>query len=147
MKSILDHCAGLTERRFEAGESILGEGHATGTLFVLIEGVVEVRKGDQPVATVRDAGALFGEMAILLGTPHTASVVALEPSRLYVVEDAAVFLNSPGILLHVSQLLAKRLRMVNTYVADLQQQFAEHTGHLGMAGEVVERMLHHQDDD
>lgn len=147
MKTILEHCAGLTERRFEAGESILCEGEATGTLFVLIDGALEVRKGDATVATVRESGALFGEMAILLGTPHTASVVALEPSRLYVVEDANVFLASPGILLHVSQLLAKRLRLVNTYVADLQQQFAEHSDHLAMAGDVVERMLHHQDDD
>jgi CRP/FNR family transcriptional regulator, cyclic AMP receptor protein len=147
MKTILEHCAGLSERRFEEGESVLGEGEKTGTLFVLIEGCVEVRKGDAPVATVREPGALFGEMAILLGTPHTASVVTLAPSRLYCVEDATIFLSSPGILLHVSQLLAKRLRLVNTYVADLQQQFEEHSDHLGMAGEVVERMLHHQDDD
>ena len=72
---------------------------------MLIEGAVEVRKGEQPVASVREPGALFGEMAILLGTPHTASVVATEPSRLYVIEDPQVFLASPGILLHVSQLL------------------------------------------
>jgi CRP-like cAMP-binding protein len=147
MRSILEHCTGLADRRFEAGEHIITEGHATGTLLVLIEGAVEVRKGNQPVASVREPGALFGEMAILLGTPHTASVVATEPSRLYVVEDPQVFLAAPGILLHVSQLLAKRLRMVNTYIADLQEQFAEHADHLGMAGEAVERMLAHQDDD
>jgi CRP-like cAMP-binding protein len=147
VKSVLDHCAGLNERRFEAGDSILAEGSVTGTLFVLIDGAVEVRKGDVAVATVREPGALFGEMSVLLGTPHTASVVTVEPARVYVVEDATVFLNAPGILLHVSQLLAKRLRMVNTYVADLQEQFAEHGDHLGMAGDVVERMLHHQDDD
>jgi CRP-like cAMP-binding protein len=147
VKSILDHCAGLPERRFEDGDVVIDEGSTTGTLFVLIDGALEVRKGDMPVAVVREQGALFGEMAILLGTPHTASVVATEPSRLHVVDDANVFLNAPGILLHVSQLLAKRLRLVNTYVADLQQQFAEHADHLGMAGDVVERMLHHQDDD
>jgi hypothetical protein len=79
VKSVLDHCAGLNERRFEAGDSILAEGSVTGTLFVLIDGAIEVRKGDVAVATVREPGALFGEMAVLLGTPHTASVVAVEP--------------------------------------------------------------------
>ncbi len=147
MKTILEHCAGLPERRFAVGDQLIGEGSTTGILLVLIEGTVEVRKGDTPVAVVRETGALFGEMAILLNTPHTASVVAVSPTRCYVVDDATVFLGSPAILLHVSRLLAKRLRMVNTYIADLQEQFAEHSDHLNMAGEAVDRMLAHQDDD
>ena len=145
MREILAHCADMPQRRLAAGEVVLQEGQRSGVLYVLIEGSVEVLKGDLQVNVVSDPGALFGEMSVLLDAPHMATVRALEPSRFYVAEDATSFLGSdPAIALAVSRLLARRLHSVITYLADLKRQFEEHDDHLGMVDEVLEALVHHQ---
>jgi hypothetical protein len=37
--------------------------------------------------------------------------------------------------------------MVTTYLADLQHQFSEREDHLGMVDEVLDSLLHHQNED
>jgi CRP/FNR family transcriptional regulator, cyclic AMP receptor protein len=147
MPAILDHCRNLPEKRFAAGEVFIQEGQRSGLVYVLIEGVVEVLKGNVHVGTIREKGAVFGEVAVLLDVPHTASVRAVEPSRLYVIEDTSVFLRVPDMMLEVARLLAKRMQMVTSYLADLQRQFGEKEDHLGMVDEVLESLLHHQRDE
>ena len=49
MREILGLCSAMPERAIPAGESILREGDRTGVLFILIEGAVEVLKGDVQV--------------------------------------------------------------------------------------------------
>ncbi len=46
------------------------------------------------VADVRQPGAIFGEIGVLLGSPHSASVQAVETSEVYVIEDAVAALES-----------------------------------------------------
>ena len=50
MRAILDYCTGGTERSVPAGTLVIHEGGKTGHLFVLIEGRLEVVKGDSVVA-------------------------------------------------------------------------------------------------
>ena len=69
MRAILPLCAAMPERAVPAGQTILQEGQRSGALYVLIEGSVEVLKGDVQVNTVSDPGAVFGEMSVLLDTP------------------------------------------------------------------------------
>src|SRR5262249_175118 len=57
------------------GDVIIREGNAAQTLFVLLDGEVEIRKHGKPIA-VGGPGAVFGEVAFLLGTPRTADVIA-----------------------------------------------------------------------
>lgn len=147
MPSILDHCHGLPERQLAAGETFIAEGKRSNLVYVLIEGVAEVVKGAIVVGTIREKGAVFGEMAALLDEPHTATVRTLAPSRFYVLEDATVLLRVPEVTLDVARLLAKRLQMVTSYLADLKGQFSEHASHLGMVDEVLDGMLHHQRDE
>jgi CRP/FNR family transcriptional regulator, cyclic AMP receptor protein len=144
MPSLLEHCRGLPELELASGQYLIEEGKQTGRLYVLAGGVAEVLKGNVPIAMIDEEGAFFGEMSALLGTPHTATVRAVEPCRFYVVEDAQAFFTSPEIILAVSRLLAKRLQMVTTYLADLQQQFSERDDHLGMVDEVLDSLLNHQ---
>src|SRR5262245_51406899 len=146
MPSVLDHCRALPELALAPGESLIEEGQRTERLYVLAEGTAEVLKGDVVVATVAEPGSFFGEMSALLGSPHSATVRAVAPSRFYVVDDAQAFFASPDILLAVSRLLAKRLQMVTTYLADVQRQFSERDDHLGMVDEVLDSLLHHQDE-
>jgi CRP-like cAMP-binding protein len=145
MRAILSLCASMPERAVPAGQIILREGERSGALYVLIEGSVEIRKGDVQVNTVSDPGAVFGEMSVLLDAPHVATVRTLAPSRFHVSEDAARFLGSdPAVGLAVSKLLARRLNAVITYLADLKRQYGADDDHLGMVDEVLETLVHHQ---
>ena len=80
------------ERQVAAGTIIVAEGGTTGHLYVLMQGKLEVLKGEMVVATVTEPGAVLGEMSVLLGQPHTATVRACSNSVVYEFEDAASFL-------------------------------------------------------
>jgi CRP-like cAMP-binding protein len=145
MSFFLDCCAGLPEVRLEPGQVLLAEGGKSGKLFILIDGEIQVLRGDIEVATVYEPGSVFGEMSILLDVPHTATVKAVRPSRAYMVEDAETFLKSaPEMLRHIGALLALRLQSATGYLADLKRQFAESRDHFGMVDEVLETLLHQQ---
>ena len=132
-------CAGLPEIQLDAGTVLLAKGETTGKLYILIEGELQVLRGEVEIATVTQPGAVFGEISILLGVPHTASVRAVRPTRAYVVEDGRAFLKSkPEVLLYVGKLLATRLQAATAYLADIKRQFAEHGDHLCMVDEVLE---------
>lgn len=148
MRDVLHRCAGMLERTFAAGEVLLHDGDRTGVLFILIEGSVEVLKGDVQVNLVSDPGAVFGEISVLLDAPHTATVRTLEPSRFYVAENALGFLQSDGtVALAVARLLGRRVNAMTTYLVDLKHQFEDHETHLGIVDEVLEALVHHQGDE
>ena len=126
MASILDACAGARRHDYPSGTILLSEGDTSGRLYVLAEGAV-------------------GEMSVLLGRPHTATVRAASPVNAYVFEDAESFLRShPEIAFFLGRLLAERLNAATTYLVDLKRQFEGHGNHLGMVGEVLETLIHQQ---
>ncbi len=130
--------------RFDSGQLVLRQGEATGRLYFLIEGTVEVLKDDVPVAIASQPGAVFGEMAVLLGSPHTATVRAVKPCSFYIVENPLELLkSSPALCLHISELLARRLDSLNKYLVDVKHQFEGHD-HIGMVDKVLEALLHRQ---
>jgi len=125
-----------------AGALVIREGDTTGHLYILIEGRLEVIKGDTIVATITESGAVLGEMSVLLDQPHTATVRAAADSIIYEVDDAAGFLREqPEATLVIAQLLAQRLNVANTYLADLKRQYAGQGNHLAMVGDVLQRMI------
>jgi CRP/FNR family transcriptional regulator, cyclic AMP receptor protein len=148
MTSILDLCRDAPVLELEPGRVLLPEGKTSGHLYVLRSGAVEVLRGDTQVAMVEEPGALFGEMSVLLNRPHTATVRALTPITVYTLDDAETFLRSnPEIAFHVGRLLAGRLNAATTYLADLKRQFEGHSSHLGMVGEVLDVLIHQQDEE
>lgn len=142
MRAVLDYCTGGTERQIKAGELILTEGGSTGHLYVLLDGKLEVIKGGTAVATIAEPGAVFGEMSVLLDKPHTATVRASQDSTIYEFQDAASFLiQEPAVSLMLARMLAQRLNVANTYLADLKRQYAGHGTHLAMVGDVLQSMI------
>jgi len=112
MREILDYCSGGTRRAAPAGPEGIHEGGNTGHLFVLIEGRIEVVRGDTVVAVITEPGAVFGEMSVLLELPHTATVRAVSDSVIYEFDDAAAFLrDQPAEALLIARLLAQRLNV------------------------------------
>jgi len=142
MREILDYCTEGNQRKVPAGAVVLQEGTKTGRLFVLIEGRLEVIRGDAVVAVLAEPGAVTGEMSLLLDRPHTATVRAASDSTVYEFNDAASFLNAqPAVALLIARLLAQRLNVATTYLADLMKQYAGHGTHLEMVGEILQSMI------
>jgi CRP/FNR family cyclic AMP-dependent transcriptional regulator len=145
MNDVLEICAELPEIQFGEGDDIIVEGGDGKSLFVLKSGAVEILKGDTQVNVVTSAGAIFGEVSVLLESPHMATVRTLQPSVFYAIEDAASFLQDhPEINLPIAAMLARRLNSVTTYLVDLKDQFQSHKNHLGMVDEVLESLLQDQ---
>ncbi len=139
MDDLLSLTSSLPERRFEPGEVVVREGEgATGAaVWVLVSGVLEVRKGDVAVNTVTQPGALIGEVAVLLQRPYGATVVATAPSVLRQAADGSAFIAShPAIARQVAVGLAERLNFVTSYLADLKHQYGDAPG-LAMVDEVL----------
>jgi len=142
MLAVLDYCRDGIQQSVSAGALIIHEGQTTGHLYVLIEGRLEVVKGDTVVAVITEPGAVLGEMSVLLDQPHTATVRAASDSTVYEIGDAASFLREqPAVALLIARLLAQRLNVATTYLADIMQQYAGHGDHLAMVGEILQSMI------
>ena len=82
--------AGFPIATYQAGETVLAAASTTGRLLILKKGVVTVFRQGVEIGTVREPGAVFGEISALLDQPHTADVRALEPSQFYVADAATL---------------------------------------------------------
>jgi hypothetical protein len=68
------------ERSFGVGAYITREGEVGTEMFVLLEGLAEVLRGEERVAEL-GPGAHFGEMALLNDKPRAASVLTMSACR------------------------------------------------------------------
>lgn len=148
MSGMLDLCRDFPIASLSAGQTILSEGESSGKLFVLADGALEVHRDNVSIALSTEPGAIFGEMSVLLGIPHTASVRAASDAKVHVIEDASTELNqNHRLMVPVAKLLARRLQSATSYLVDLKQQFQDRTDHFGMVDEVLESLSHQQDED
>jgi hypothetical protein len=102
-------------QRFEKGEIVLREGEPAGPLYLILEGRFAARRDGELIAFV-DAGLHFGEAALFGSRPRSATVAAVEPSRVLVIERAAfndLVLKEPQLAVKLlwafSQVLSLRL--------------------------------------
>jgi CRP/FNR family cyclic AMP-dependent transcriptional regulator len=99
-------------RDLAAGDEIFREGAQGAEMFGVVSGSVELRRGGKVVATVGPSGT-FGEMAIVSGAPRSLTAVAVEPSRVAVINRSTfLFLvhETPTFALEVMRSLADRIR-------------------------------------
>lgn len=142
---MLTLAAHLPEVAFDAGDVVIQEGGVAGCLWVLLSGKLEVRKGSTRVNTIEKPGAIVGEVSLLLGTRHGATIKALEPTRARFAADGHGFLlEDPEVTRLLAVGLAERLNYVTGYLADLKFQYGDTPG-LSMVDTVLTRLAHHQD--
>ena len=133
---------GMPTQTLAAGEVLIADGAPDSGFFVLIDGALRVEKRTTTVATIREPGACVGEIALLLGTVATADVVAETPSLVAVIEDAPALLARDAQLpVALARLLASRLQIMTSYLADLREQYAGHEGGLGMVDVVLGALM------
>jgi CRP-like cAMP-binding protein len=117
LESVFERLSGFPIRIFEEGELVLPQGGRTGQLLFLLQGAVDVVKDGWHIARIAKPGAVFGDMAVLRDQPHSADVVAIERSSLFVVNDAASLLRTePLIALYIAVVQSGRLDAANRSV-------------------------------
>ncbi len=145
MREILSHFDDVPLRTLPDKGVLLTEGEKTGHLYVLAEGRLEVLRGETQVAQLEEPGSLIGEMAVLLDSPHTATVRATGDAKVHVVENGAAYLSAhPELAWLMARLLARRLNSATTYLVDIKRQFAGSGNHLEIVGQVLESLMHQQ---
>ena len=100
------------QHEFTAGQTIFMEGDPGEYLYALMEGEVEIRKGEKVLATL-GPGEIFGEMALLDNSPRSASAVAKSDCKIVRVGQARflqMVTGTPFFAIQVMQVLAERVR-------------------------------------
>ena len=107
---------------YQAGETVIAAASTSGRLLILRTGAVAVLRDGVEIATVREPGAVFGELSVLLDQPHSADVRALEVSQFHVADAATLLRVDPIALLYVATVLARRLDDANQALIELRRQ-------------------------
>jgi CRP-like cAMP-binding protein len=143
MQAFVDLAGGYPSQSLTAGEALIHDGDPGGHLFILLDGSLRVEKDGVPVAVVAERGVCVGEMSVLLDVPATADVIAAEATIVARIEHARdVVAAHPELALSLARLLAARVQRMTTYLADLQHQYADHEGGLGMVNVVLGSLTH-----
>jgi CRP-like cAMP-binding protein len=90
---------------------------------------------------VAEPGAVLGDMAVILGRPHSADVWAAQPSRCHVIEDAARLLRAePELALYVMTVLASRLDAVNGHLIEARARLGDAGPQRGFLAETLDQL-------
>ncbi len=125
-------------RERAAGETIVHEGRAGESMYVILGGRVAVRKGEVEIARL-GPGEHFGEMSVVERAPRSASVVVEEDARLLEFTRGDLFRilreqKDTGIKLlwNIITALAGRLRDTSTQLGEAREALAAEdlTAHL-----------------
>jgi CRP/FNR family transcriptional regulator, cyclic AMP receptor protein len=113
-------------RLFAAEAVIFHEGDAGAEMYVITQGRVEIRKTTGPSSaktlTTLQAGDLFGEMALIDRKPRSATAVAVEPTKVLVLNDTLfdkMLVSNPDFARRMIRILSDRIRRSNTVIQSL----------------------------
>lgn len=101
---------------FPTGTAIFTEGTPGDVMYIILDGEVEVRTGNNVVQVV-GPGDVVGEMALIDSKPRSASAVAKSGCRLVPVDEKRflfVVNQTPFFSLHIMRILVDRLRNMNS---------------------------------
>lgn len=138
---------GAVVRRFGEGETVIAQGEEGDSMFIVIEGLLQVlvtRPGEDkpvPVAQVF-AGSFFGEMSLLTGAPRSVTVRALTDASCFEVQKdvmTGIFERRPEIATRIGRRVARRQTQNDARLADATQE--EQDAHTqSRAQEILARM-------
>lgn len=130
-EAVLEHLASdLTILEAEPGTYVFREGDEANSMFVVLQGDMEVLKrskyGPEARVAVLGPGDWFGEMGVIDVQPRSASVMTVSPARflkitaadldrLYRLDVKAYSI----IVLNIAREMSRRLRVADGILADL----------------------------
>jgi len=124
MENLLKICeAGRAPvKAFAKGAQALTEGEDSEVLVVLKSGRVSVSREGSELTVISNPRAVFGEISILVGGAHMATVTATEESDFYVIENGEQWVrHCPNLLPNLAFLLASRLKAMTFYVTEVER--------------------------
>jgi CRP-like cAMP-binding protein len=129
--------ARLRQRRYRRNEVVFHQGDPGDTLHVIAEGAMKIvlpsPEGEEAIIATLRRGDFFGELALLDGGTHSATVTAVEPSMTLALPRAA-FLDVLGASAGMRDALlrgrAAELRRLTGHVEELH--FLDLAGRLAM---------------
>ena len=99
-------------RAFTCGQTLFQKGEPGDVLYIVVEGQVEIRVGEQ-ILEIIDPGGIFGEMALLDDQPRMATAVARTDCLLTQVSRThflTLVQRNPRFALQVMRIMSNRLR-------------------------------------
>jgi len=117
---------GLSVAFFNEGDIIFRQGDPGDVMYILVSGAVELRikveKGEKLLKCVDTPHDFFGEMALLDGSPRSATAIAVKPTKLIVVDEAQfekIVLSNGKFAWKIIQVLSQRIRNSNMQISEL----------------------------
>lgn len=124
--------SGPAKTFFAPGETICREGDFGGSCFIIRSGKVRVVKSDArgEEITLAELGEneIVGEMSVIAGLPRSATLIAMEPTELLVVDEAnfeKVFKGNPEFSIKMLRILSERLRNSTDTIRRLEDRVKE----------------------
>lgn len=125
MPSLAALAVSLPLETLAPGTHLTTEGTSSGQLYILESGTLTVKREGIALATLDEPGAIIGEMAVLLGIPHSATVVAQNEAKVRVVADALDTLSQNAeFALHLATIACARLNATSALLVELKGQAA-----------------------
>jgi CRP-like cAMP-binding protein len=120
--------AGIAEEVvYSTDQPIIEEGAMGDTMFLIVEGEVDVHRGDDSLAVLKSQD-YFGEMTILDGEPRSASVTARQDCLLLRINQSdfqAILRRHANVALSIIRTLTRRLRETDSGVSQNSDEETE----------------------
>jgi CRP/FNR family cyclic AMP-dependent transcriptional regulator len=118
--------AGSARRSYPRGRTIVAEGEASQSMYLLLAGRAKVQRSDsegkEVILAVIGSGEFFGEMSLIDDAPRSASVITLETCEFMAVgKDTfkTILMQSPELCMAVMRGLVRRLREADMKIETL----------------------------
>lgn len=122
----------VRRRSLEAGEVLYTIADAGDSMAIVLSGSLSVRVpssrlGSREIAR-SEAGDLVGEMACIDPAPRSATVVALVPTQLMVIDRTSLLVMSQHLPRVASQITGAIIRRANAKLTQIDEQFERAIG-------------------
>jgi CRP-like cAMP-binding protein len=123
----LDRLLSISREKFYPKDSVIFQRDEVGNFFFIIcfgrvKVVIETEDGKEAILSILYPTEFFGEMSLLDGEPRSATIIALENTRVLIIqrdEFLKLLYNHPEISLKILKTLSLRLRKANRQIETL----------------------------
>jgi CRP/FNR family cyclic AMP-dependent transcriptional regulator len=113
-------------RAYSLGAAIFRENDDGSEMFIIIQGQVEIRKSTGPssskILTTLQKGDMFGEMAIIEKQPRSATAIAVQPTRVLVLNEKLydnMIGTNPDFARKMNKVLSERIRRADAIIQNI----------------------------
>ena len=115
--SLKEIISSTTIRQYPRGQTVLLRGQQGSSMFIVIDGSVELISGKGESFCYLGMGEIFGEMSLLSGNPVSVTVKAVEPLKVLVIKAAdfqQILVKYPFLQMAFTRLLIQRLAAISS---------------------------------